>query len=400
MSFVGYLYRGELGDWCAERLTGTKEVANDVLARVRTQPKVRPEGKVERRHWDRAGKTVVARLAGAVQAAPPYSALLGLVRVGLVTRAWADDQATRYPTHARLASPERERALDLRPTPRGWQDLRAAVERGAAIMPATSVEEAERRVQRPGFPDEPVLAELFDRMRAYFWEHAPVGRLGAEGPEKGLVRLCWLLAAFGYAYRNESAGHPLFRLFRDRPPTVRELHAAATDEAIADPLALVRLLQDSGSFDELRALAGNPPLGTPWGVVAPVIFDHWDDTTAVLTGRDGSTLLDVSTVEAFDGDHVRTRLWKLLASAWLDADDAFRIRSAAIYAARHGVLVTWPIDVLEHALLENGNPLDARRALIEIARRLRAEDYARRLEYRANAVPDDHRPRPHDHTRG
>ncbi|WP_309111660.1 hypothetical protein [Saccharothrix sp.] len=79
------------------------------------------------------------------------------------------------------------------------------------------------------------------------------------------MRLCWLLAAFGYAYRNESVGHPLFRLFRDKPPTVRQLHSAATDEAIADPLELVRLLRDSGSFEEMRKLAGNPPIGAPLG---------------------------------------------------------------------------------------------------------------------------------------
>ncbi|WP_309111659.1 hypothetical protein [Saccharothrix sp.] len=113
-----------------------------------------------------------------------------------------------------------------------------------------------------------------------------------------------------------------------------------------------------------------------------MIFDHWDDTTAVLHGPDGGTLLDVTTVEAFDGDHVRKRLWKLLAGAWLDTEDLFRIRSVAMYAARHGVLLTWPLDELERALLETGNPLDARRTLVVLAKRLRAEDYARRLEHR------------------
>jgi hypothetical protein len=99
----------------------------------------------------------------------------------------------------------RERALDMRPIADGWIDLREAYERGAwAGGTLRSVEEAHRRFSRPGFPDEPVLGELFDRTRAYFADHARVGQLSGPGPEAGLARLCWLLAAFKYAYRNDS----------------------------------------------------------------------------------------------------------------------------------------------------------------------------------------------------
>ncbi|GLZ33422.1 hypothetical protein Lesp02_56100 [Lentzea sp. NBRC 105346] len=383
MSLVSHLFHGELGDWCADRLTGSASVADDLFALIKDRSPIRPAGTVDRQHWDRASRTFAIRLATAVQAAPPYSSLLGLVRTGFVTRAWADEQAIRYPTHARLSAAQRGRALDLRPAIDGWVDLGAARERGSAVMPAGSLEQAERWKMRPGLPDQPVLAELFDRMRAYFWAHAPHGQLGEIGPETGLARLCWLLAAFEYVYRNDSSRHPLFQLFRDEPPTVRQLHAAADDEAIADPVALVRHVRECGAFDELRRLAGDPPVGTPLGIAAPAIFDHWDDATFVLGGPDGTTLAEVTAAVAVDkGDRSTRRIWKLLASAWLDTDDAYRIRNVAIYFARYGALVTWPVEELEQRLLENGHAGDARRAFVELAKRLRADDYARRLAYR------------------
>jgi hypothetical protein len=110
-----------------------------------------------------------------------------------------------------------------------------------------------------------VLGELFDRTRAYFAGHARVGQLSGPGPETGLARLCWLLAAFKYAYRNDSIDHPLFRHFQHDPPTVAALHAAADDDAIADPLALMGRLRGSGALEQLRRLAGDPAAGARVG---------------------------------------------------------------------------------------------------------------------------------------
>ena len=313
MSLLGYLYRGELGDWCDLRLTGSRRLARALVSQAKENPCAKPQQVDDRREWDRAGKTFIARLSAVVQAAPPYSALLGLARIGLTSRRWADRQAIHYPTHALLTTPERERALDLRPTPQGWIDLRAAVEQGAAIMPETSIEAEERLQQWPGMPYEPVLGELFDRTRTYFQTHAPLGSLGTEGAEQGLLRLSWVLAACTYTYRNPSVGHPLFTCFRNDPPTVEKVHTAASDDVVTAPAALVRYLRKSGSFDQMRTLAGTPPAGTPWGVTAPVIFDQWNDETFLLGGPGEATFLDVSTVSAFDGDHARRRLRLLLA---------------------------------------------------------------------------------------
>lgn len=355
-----------------------------MAAQVRHCEVTRPEGPVDRHHWSQAGRAFALRLAALIQPAPPYSALLGLAGAGLVSRSWADEQATRYPTHARLPEHRRERALDMRPTPGGWIDLKAARDAGATVgMVFAPAEQGHRRFSRPGLPDEPVLAELFERMRHYFAVHARLGRLGEPGAERGLARLCWILAAFQYAYRNDSIEHPLFRVFRDDVPSVEELHRSADDEAIADPLALTQRLSTSGALEQIRSLAGDPPIGTPWGINCPVIFDHWDDHTFVLDGPDGATLLEIAAVVSADVTRRgRRRIWKMLAGAWLDTADTFRIRTLAVYFARHGVLVTWPVASLTELLLEGRDPQEARNEFVGLATCLRDKDRARRSAWR------------------
>ncbi|MEV1080338.1 hypothetical protein AB0I98_19125 [Streptomyces sp. NPDC050211] len=357
-----------------------------MAAQVRDRFVTRPEGAVDRHHWSQVGRAFTLRLAALIQPAPPYAALLGLAGAGLVSRAWADAQAARYPTHDGLPEDRRERALDMRPKPGGWIDLKTARDAGATVGTVfTSAERGHRRFSRPGLPDEPVLGELFDRMRDYFAAHAPLGRLGGPGQERGLARLCWILAAFQYAYRNNSIEHPLFRVFREDVPSVEELHRSAHDEAIADPLALTQRLITSGALEQMRRLAGDPPIGTPWGINCPVIFDHWDDHTFVLDGPDGATLLEIASVVTADAatGRARRRIWKLLAGAWLDTADTFRIRTLAVYFARHGVLVVWPVASLTEILLEGRNPQEARNEFVGLATCLRDKDRARRSAWRA-----------------
>ncbi|MFE5326762.1 hypothetical protein ACFRCG_10280 [Embleya sp. NPDC056575] len=100
-----------------------------------------------------------------------------------------------------------------------------------------------------------------------------IGRFGGPGPEKGLTRLCRLLGSFQYAYRNDSVEHALFRIFRDDAPTVAQLHRTADDEVIADPPALTQRLHASGAPARMPRLAGDPPVGRPWGITNPVIFE-------------------------------------------------------------------------------------------------------------------------------
>ncbi|WP_439678524.1 hypothetical protein [Embleya sp. MST-111070] len=385
MSIISHLYHGELGEWCQSRLTGSEEAARRVTEHLREHAIIRPEGKVERHHWSQADRTLALRLGALIQPAPPYSALLGLARAGLVTRSWADAQAARYPTHAPLPAHFRRRALDMRPTPDGWLDLQTMRDAGATVGDDFSSNERDhRRFSRPGLPDEAPLAELFERIRAYFAAHALPGRFGGPGPEKGLTRLCWLLGSFQYAYRNDSVEHPLFRIFRDDAPTVTQLHRTADDEVIADPLALTQRLNASGALSRMRRLAGDPPVGRPWGITNPVIFEHWDDNVFLLNGPNGATLLEVVSLVRADDAHTRgrRRLWKMLTGAWLDTADTFRIRALAVYFARHGVLFSWNLDSYAGFLLEGRDPDKARKEFVALAARLRDTDRARRTAWR------------------
>jgi hypothetical protein len=386
VSVVSHLYSGALGDWCEERLTGSRDVVDQLTEQIRSRGLLRPPDGTGRQDWAQSERTFATRFAAIIQPAPPYSALFGVARIGLASQSWANEQAACYPTHSRLPAIMRERALDMRPIVDGWIDLREAYERGAwAGGTLRSLEEADRRFSRPGFPDEPVLGELFDRTRAYFADHARAGQLSGPGPEAGLARLCWLLAAFKYAYRNDSIDHPLFRLFRHDPPTVAALHAAADDDAIADPLALVSRLRDSGALEQLRRLAGDPPPGRAWGIAAPVIFDHWDENTFILNGPDGATLLQLTAVmTTTKKKQTQRRLWKLVSDAWLDRADTYRIRTVGFYFARQGTLVTWPLASLTGMLTEGDSPQRARAEFTDLAVRLCAEDYERRLAWRSS----------------
>ncbi|MFB9965048.1 hypothetical protein [Sinosporangium siamense] len=349
-------------------MTGSLAMAQRVAEATRGTEKVRPAGRVTRRHWSQTDRAFSIRMSSLVQPAPPYSALYGLVRVGLVSRDWAHRQAGLYPTHIHLKETDRSHALDLRPTVSGWLDL-----------------ESEHSVQRylrsdgsplyGSFTDvsvEPMLSDLFNRIRAYFGMHAPLGQVGAE---KGLVRLCWLLAKLEYIFRNEVTNDPVYRMFSDGKPTVEQLYAAADEASVNELVELVRLLHSSGSLNEMRTLAGNPPLGRPWGIARPVFNSYWADHDLLIGGQDGTTLVDVNSVSKTNNStRSRRWIWRLLCCAWLDSEDAYRIRNVAMYFSRYGSLVTWPVEELALELFEGEDPEDTRHEFLGLVQQLREED--------------------------
>jgi hypothetical protein len=347
-------------------MTGTGEVAQRLTLETRGRPVVRPAGKVGRRHWAQVDRAFAVRMATLVQSAPPYSALYGLARIGVVGGDWAHRQAGRYPTHIRLGAAERQRALDLRPTFTGWMDVAGAHGMDAYVAADGSAQYARFAYSMA----EPALGDLFDRMRAYFATHAPFGQVGAE---KGLARLCWLLAMFAYVFRNDPIDQPFYGLFRERVPTVEELHAAADEAVVTELVELVRCLHTSGGLEEMRRLAGHPPPGRPWGIAWPVFGAHWDDNDILVGGPDGATLVDVTSVlKVNDARRSRRWIWRLVGCAWLDTADAYRIRNVAVYLARYGVLVAWPLADLVEELLGGEDPERARREFLDLVARLRS----------------------------
>lgn len=347
MSLTTQLHGGDLGTWCRRHFTGTAAAAARVDAAACTARPVRPAGRVDGRHWAEIGGAFGLRLAALVEPAPPYYALYGLVRGNLASRQWADEQAALWPTHAVLDAEQRRRALELRPSPTGWLELE---------RPAGSSE--------PPKPEEPVLADLLERLRRYLAEHAPTGRLGTPGAEAALARVFWLVSAFEDVYRSAGTSAPevLHELFGPTPPTVEQMRAAAAEPVVAELVDLTRQLETSGSLAQLRRLAGSPAAGRPLGHAAPTFVHHWADGDLLISDGRASTLLDVKTVIRTDKAE-RTASWlhQLLGYAWLDVADRWRIRTVGLYLARHGVLVTWPVDELADQLLENTALLRGRR---------------------------------------
>lgn len=345
MSLTSQLHAGELGTWCASRFPGTAAAAARIEAATRGRRPVRPVGQVDGRHWAEIGGAFGLRLAALVEPSPPYYSLYGLVRAGLVAREWADEQAAQWPTHAALAAEQRGRALELRPSPAGWLEL--------GQPEATDVTST---------PGEPVLADLLARLRRYLAEHAPTGQLGTPGVEAALARVFWLVSAFEDAYRTAEAPAVLHELFGSSVPTVEQLRAAAPEPVVAELVDLARQLDTSGSLAQLRRLAGTPATGRPLGHAAPAFVHHWADGDLLISDGRTSTLLDVKTVVRADKAE-RTARWlhQLLGYAWLDVCDRWRIRTVGLYLARHGVLVTWPVDELADQLLDNRGLVRGRR---------------------------------------
>ncbi len=371
MSLTSQLDGGALGDWFAGRFPGTGRLAQSITAAALRVEPVRPAGPVEPGRLAEVGGAFGARLALLVDGAPPYRALLGLVRAGLVSRGWADRTAAAFPSHRGLDPDRAARGLGLRPAPGGWVDLAGPV------------------VGTPPTRHEPVLSEFFGRLVGYLDGHAPPGVLGTPNVEAGFARMCTLLAGW------EST---------DLPAAVAELHAR-DDYTVDDlwdlpaeavvvelaelaerlrrnqgdprdrPLELWRgwghdYAEPAGPAALKRADTGQAGSGLPagvWGVSAPVLVPDWADADLLI----GSRLLDVRTaVTADEPDEVARWLWRLAACTWLDTTDRYRVRAVGLYLARHGLHVTWDATTFAQALLGSPRGVEAaRREFLETARK-------------------------------
>lgn len=208
---------------------------------------------------------------------------------------------------------------------------------------------------------DPELVDAFTAHLAdYLTAHAPPGRLAAtRDAEVTLARACWVLTGWEDAYRGKGLPAALARAHRDTCPLYGDPEIAdacvqllmlETPVPVVDELVtLAGRLHGSGTLGQLHALAGNPPLGTPLGVAGPVFVEHWADGDIVV----GDTLIDVKTVITLrDRERIARWVYQLLAYAWLDEHDRYRIRNVGLYLARHGALVTWPLQEFAETLVD------------------------------------------------
>lgn len=371
MSLDSQLRSGVLGEWCARRLTGSGEVAGGVTEAFAGRALVVPSRRSDGWHQAQVGRAFAIRMAAWAQLAPPYDALHGLMSAGLVRRFWADQQALDYPTHVYALLPERGKALDLRPTIDGWLDLSPGqVEVPGGLNTFDCV--FGRGEEREHSEAELMLAGLFDRLRAYFAAHGPAGQIGAPGAEKGLARLCWLLAMFEDAYVRGVVSEPMRQAFWPRLPSAGQLHALADQVAVAELAELAGQALASGA---LHQLAGVPTVGVSPGIAWPTAATRWTGGDLLVNGPAGGTLLAVKTVtEIGDTGRLSRWLWQLLAGSWLDAVAGYRISNVALYFARHGALMTWTLEDLADRLLGGADHDSARTEFRELAERALASE--------------------------
>jgi hypothetical protein len=364
MSLTTQLNEGELARWFASRLPGTGAAVESVARAGAGHQPIRPAGQVAQHHWAAVGGTLGVRLALLVQHAPPYYSLLGLAGGGIVTRRWADLTAATWPTHRRLPAAAQAMALQHRPTLTDWIDLGPGKD--------------------PGFDDttqERLLSDFFDRTQRNLEENAPAGQLASPTVEAGVLRACYVLSSWEDIYRSGTLIDTLLALHERGSYEMEELRALAPEPVIAELLRLLTLTRTSGVLQQWRDAAGRPGPGLPLGVAAPVIVDNWADGD-LLVGRPntagGHTLVDVKTVVRVDHPQRTARwLWQVLGYAWLDVTDRWGIESVALYFARHGLQLTWPVEELAEELAGPGVSVDALRSeFLTLADRVITEEGA------------------------
>jgi hypothetical protein len=302
-----------VGEWCARAFAGASVVAGRLP--------FRPGGA----HGEYAERALALRMGALVQQVPPYRALRGLQAV--VSDGWPDRVARWYASHALLVHPFRIKAAEMRPTAHGWVDIAPGRSTSWSGLRDLFGDEPE-----PG-PVEDVLSEVVDRVEDYFATYSAVGVIG--GAETGLARVCLMLARFEAGVLPKPGA------------TVEQIHRSIPDDEVRELVGLV---------GKLRGALGDrlDGAGTPLGVAEPVFVGEWAEGDLMI----GDTLVAVC---LGDQAEVARRLRHLVAQAWLDIDDLYRVREVGVYLAAPGTLVTWPVADLAAELLSGADP-DAARA--------------------------------------
>ena len=358
MPLTAQLQHGVLGEWCARRFSGTGRVIGRVRAAAGPTDPIRPIGVVDVRHWSIVGGALAQRFGFAVQHAPPYGALLGCYRSGLADWAHVQELAASFPTHRSLDA-RRSRATQLRPLPGGgWTEL--------ARRPPVSAR-AGALGRRPD-----LVESVVRRLLRLLEDHTPPGRIAAaRGVEALLARICVVLSTWEDALYGTGVLPGALDLYATPGISAEGVLNAVSERQVAEIVAVLARAESSGVLDGFREAARRGDDASGVGIAAPVVIEQWAGADALTRAPGvgaGMTVLGIKSVASLhDGGRIARWLWHLVACAWLDGDDALRIRSAGLYLARHGVLVTWTLEELTAALLDGADATDAARAFRALA---------------------------------
>lgn len=105
--------------------------------------------------------------------------------------------------------------------------------------------------------------------------------------------------------------------------------------------------------------AGDPAPGAGLGYASPLLVPHWAEADLLID----DTLVEVKTVARVDQPaRIARWCWQLLGYAWLDVGDRWQIRRVALYLARHGITLEWPVPELETVLVGDPGQIEQTRA--------------------------------------
>ncbi|SEP53596.1 hypothetical protein [Amycolatopsis saalfeldensis] len=351
MSLATQLHNGDLGRWCAEHLPGTPNLIGDIqrrLAAAGNRQPIVPAGRVPADHWARVATAFRLRLGLLVDGGAPAGALLGAVRARLASREWAEHAGQSFAG----ARPERDTAGRWSPYlagRRGWLD-------------AARVDAA------PDAGHEPVLTDLLKRTAAYAGEHMPPATIGHPGAEAGLARVCWVLAAWESCARGGNLPADVASVHQQPDFDADDLRRVAPEHAVTELVALIELLQSSGTLRDWRGdTPGRAPREPgPLGCATPVFVPHWAEGHLIIR----RSLVEVTAAPSLEEDALARCLWRLLACSWLDTSNRHDIGSVDIYLARHGVVASWGVVTFADMLLGGTGRADggARDAFLRLAR--------------------------------
>jgi hypothetical protein len=300
--------------WISGRFPGVAPLEAGWAAHVAGARTVRPRGRVD---WALLGQAFGHRLGFAFGLDPPYAAVLG---------------AGAYTASGQV----RHLASACFPTVRALPGRLAGSVRVLGpdrYLPLLGTGPAAGPEPGPG-PGDAWLLDVFTHAAGL------VERLGARPPdpdhpdERELLAACYILAILERAYRGGTREPALI----GRTPV--ELLGLVPALVVDDLLAMTRVLAGEGG-------RGLEALGGP-AVVAPMLVEHWADGDLAL----GGTLVDCkATVRPV---FKLTDFHQAVAYVLLDHGDWYGLDAAAIYLARQGRLVRWP---LERILAATGDPV-------------------------------------------
>ncbi len=207
---------------------------------------------------------------------------------------------------------------------------------GASLLPV--------QISDSGYPMEgpyslDLIEAFFTRLDAFLETIQPVGRQLEAEVERMLARYCFVLGLFEEVYRS---GRYMDGLLMVPAPkeSVDELLAIADDSWIDDLCALSRVFYER--YHHLLSL--------------PFTLNPTFTGSLDVGGADADLIVDGCLIEIKSSIRARIDaawLHQLLGYLLLDYEDQQHLRSVAIYMARHGLLLTWPLGDFLRSLTGN-----------------------------------------------